>query len=330
MKLRIGTRGSALARAQADDVARRLAAAGHLVGVVVISTLGDRAATQPFADVGAFGIFVREIEAALIGGEIDIAVHSYKDLPSSSPAGLVVASVPERLDSADLLLIRNEALDPGAADIPLRQGARVGTSAARRTAWLQAARPDLVAAALRGNVPTRIAALVDGRYDAIVLAAAGVVRLQRLPDEERLTIPPTITVTRLDPERFVPAPSQGAIALQVHRDRAAVVAAVAAINDLSTARALKAERTALRLADGGCSLPFGAWCNVDSTGELRLVSALGLDDGTVARAEARGDDPDGLAASVWEMLAPAAATSEAARITVTDEAATAAPGPVNQ
>jgi hydroxymethylbilane synthase len=301
MKLTIGTRGSALARAQANDVARRLTADGHRVDVAVISTLGDRAATEPFADVGAFGIFVREIEAALIAGDIDIAVHSYKDIPSTSPQGLVIASVPERLDPADLLLIRRDALDENAAHFPLRDGARVGTSAARRTAWLRAVRPDVVALPLRGNVPTRVAALCEGKYDAIVLAAAGIARLERLTDGDRLELPPTIAVVRLDPTRFVPAPSQGAIALQVRADRSAVIAAAGAINDARTARALCAEREALRLAEGGCSLPFGAWCSgVD--GQLRLIVALGLADGSIAHGVKTGTDPDDVARAAWDDL----------------------------
>ncbi|HEY4099758.1 MAG TPA: hydroxymethylbilane synthase [Gemmatimonadales bacterium] len=301
MKLTIGTRGSALARAQANDVARRLTAAGHRVDVAVISTLGDRAATEPFADVGAFGIFVREIEAALIAGDIDIAVHSYKDIPSTSPQSLVIASVPERLDPADLLLICRDATDDSAAHFPLRNGVRVGTSAARRTAWLRAARPDLVTLPLRGNVPTRVASLCDGKYDAIVLAAAGIARLERLTDGDRLELPPTITVVRLDPTRFVPAPSQGAIALQVRADRSAVIAAAGGINDVTTARALRAEREALRLAEGGCTLPFGAWCSgVD--GQLRLTVALGLEDGTIARGAKTGTNPDALARAAWAEL----------------------------
>lgn len=297
MKLRIGTRGSALARAQADDVSRRLASLGHEIETVIISTTGDRVTDRAFTDVGAFGLFVRDIEHALLRDEIDLAVHSYKDVPSGGPKELVIAAHPERVDPADVLLVRNEVLAPDAAELPLKPGARVGTSAARRTALLRDVRPDLDIDLLRGNVPTRVKALLDGRFDAIVLAAAGLDRLRRA---DREALPPMdghVTRVRLDPERFVPAPAQGAIAVQVRRDDAAVREAVAAIDDPDCRRALAAERHALALAEGGCTLPFGAWCREDR-GDLRLVVALGTQVG-ILRAEARGGDPEALARRVW-------------------------------
>ncbi len=177
MNLRLGTRGSALALVQAGRVARRLQELGHATVTTVISTAGDRAADRAFADVGAFGVFVRDLEGALLDGRIDLAVHSYKDLPSISPAALMVAAVPERADAADVLLVRREALAEWGDGLPLRAGARVGTSAARRHALLRAIRPDLKIGLLRGNVPTRVAALTSGQFDAIVLAAAGLDRL---------------------------------------------------------------------------------------------------------------------------------------------------------
>ena len=302
MNLRIGTRGSALARAQANDVARRLEAAGHTTEIVIITTLGDQATDRAFTDVGAFGIFVREIEAALITGRVDVAVHSYKDLPSQSPAELVIAAVPERLDAADVLLVRDDVSDPGRGPLPLRRGARVGTSAARRKAWLRALRPDLAVELLRGNVPTRVRALVEGRFDAIVLAAAGLARLERAPGNDRLVLPQGIVCVRLDPALFVPAPAQGAIALQVRRGAIAVHAAVAGVDDPTTSRALLAERAALRLAEGGCTLPFGAWCRKNPDGTLTLLAALGRDDGTVVRAQSTNGEPETLAAAVWTEL----------------------------
>ncbi len=302
MKLRIGTRGSALARVQANDVARALQALGHTPEIVMIATRGDQAIDRTFADVGAFGIFVREIEAALVGGKVDLAVHSYKDLPSQSPEELLIAAVPERLDPADVLLVRDETWDPDSGELPVRPGARIGTSAARRTAWLRACRPDIVIDPLRGNVPTRVRALVEGRFDAIVVAAAGVIRLARAAGAERFILPGGVRSVRLDPAWFVPAPSQGAIAVQVRRDAADVCAAVTAIDDPTTAGALLAERTILRLAEGGCALPFGAWCRRDVDGELTLLSMLGRDDGTIVRAEATGVDPVVLATLVWHEL----------------------------
>jgi len=310
VRLRIGTRGSVLALAQAADVARRLRAHGHEIETIVISTEGDRVTDRAFTDVGAFGIFVREIEAALLEGRVDVAVHSYKDLPSRSPDGLVVAAVPERLDAADVLLARPDALAPDRGLLPLRGGAIVGTSAARRKALVRAARPDLKTGLLRGNVPTRVRALADGRFDAIVVAAAGLMRLERRAggavDEEAggetTIVPAHIVRTRLDPATFVPAPAQGAVAVQVRAEATAVREAVAAIDDKRIAPALRTERAALALAEGGCSLPFGAWCEAQPGGTLRLVAALGLGDGTIARANATGYDPVVLAEAVWRDL----------------------------
>lgn len=303
MKLRIGTRGSALARAQASDVARRLEAAGHTTETVIIATVGDQTTDRAFSEVGSFGIFVREIEAALVAHRVDVAVHSYKDLPSVGPAELMVAAVPERVDPADMLLVRGDMLSPDGGILPLRPGARVGTSAARRQAWLRSLRPDLEIAMLRGNVPTRIRALAERKYDGVILAAAGLFRLQRAAGVgEPPVIPDGMVSIRLDPEVFIPAPSQGAIALQVRRDDDATRESVAALDDATTVRTLVAERTALRLAEGGCTLPFGAWCRTNLDGTLTLLAALGRDDGTVARATASGRDPEQLAIAVWRSL----------------------------
>lgn len=301
MNLRIGTRGSALARVQAADVARRLEAAGHATSTEMIATAGDRIGDRAFADVGSFGVFVREIEGALLEGRVDLAVHSYKDLPSHGPEELVVAAVPERLDAADVLLVRQDSAAPGEF-LPVRRGATVGTSAARRHALLRHLRPDLAVEMLRGNVPTRLRALADGRCDAIVIAAAGLERLARSAPDGRPLVGDDVVTTRLDPATFVPAPAQGAIAVQVRRDDAAVRAAVVALDDPRTARALQAERAVLARAEGGCEVPFGAWCSADGTGSLALVAVLGRDGGALARAQATDSDPDALADAVWRML----------------------------
>ncbi len=303
MNLRIGTRGSALARAQSADVARRLEAFGHSAEMVVITTAGDRLTDHAFADVGSFGVFVREIESALLEGRIDLAVHSYKDLPSRSPEALVVAAVPERLDAADVLLARPGAKVSGRGGIPLREGAHVGTSAARRQALLGAFRPDLAVGLLRGNVPTRLAALAEGRFDAIVLAAAGVARLERAAEGSQAIVPDGVTRTRLDPSTFVPAPAQGAIAVQVRANAGPVREAVAALDDPRTARTLRAEREVLRLAEGGCNLPFGAWCRVADDGRLTLAAVLGAVGAPLARVEQSGEEPVALARAVWQQLA---------------------------
>ncbi|HEY3286745.1 MAG TPA: hydroxymethylbilane synthase [Gemmatimonadaceae bacterium] len=301
MKLRIGTRGSALALAQANDVAARLAARGHEPKIEVISTTGDRVTDRAFTDVGAFGIFVREIEQALLDRRVDLAVHSYKDLPSTGPDALVIAAVPEREDVADVLLIRADAYVAGGL-LPLKAGAVVGTSAARRRALLLHHRPDLRTELLRGNVPTRMRALLVGTYDAIVLASAGLTRLQRVgADLPRLEKHGVVSV-RLDPAFFVPAPSQGAIAVQVRADAPSVASAVQAIDDRRTALALRAERGALARAEAGCSLPFGAWCDERADGTLVLIAALADDGGVVRYVRAIGSDPDALADDAWAQL----------------------------
>ncbi len=303
MTLRIGTRGSALARVQAADVARRLQSGGFETETVIISTAGDRATDRRFADVGAFGIFVREIEEALLDGRIDVAVHSYKDLPSQGPEQLVIAAVPERVDAADVLLIRAASYDGKAGPLAVRQGSTVGTSAARRAALVRALRPDLAVGMLRGNVPTRIAALAGGNFDAIVLAAAGLARLERDADRAVPVVPDGIVRSRLDPSVFTPAPAQGAIAVQVRRDAADVIAAVSQIHDPHSGRALRAERRILARAEGGCTLPFGAWCEILRDESLQLHATLGCEDGSVARMVHTGSDPETLADTTWAELA---------------------------
>jgi hydroxymethylbilane synthase len=289
VKIRLGTRGSALARIQADSVARLLRLAGHDVEIVVISTRGDSVADRAFTDIGAFGVFVREIESALLAREVDVAVHSYKDLPSRSADNLVVAATPERADAADVLLFRPDA--HGA----LREGARVGTSAVRRHALVREQWPDAEPVLLRGNVPTRVRALASGRYDAIVVASAGLLRLADADGSLRFDVPATLARRRLDPRVFIPAPSQGALALQVRSDDVAVHDAVAPLNDPLAANVLRAERHALALVEGGCTLPFGAYCEAESGGSLRLHALLATDDGAVTRTVAVGDDPEAVA-----------------------------------
>ena len=302
MKIRIGTRGSALALAQSTDVANRLRALGHEAELVIVSTTGDRVTDRSFADVGAFGVFVRELEVALLDGTIDAAVHSYKDVPSRMPLGLMIAAIPERLDAADVLLVQRDALRPSRGAIPLADGARVGTSATRRRALLLDARPDLVTGLLRGNVPTRVRSLAEGKFDAIILAAAGLERLARAEGEHRLSLGDDIVSVRLDPATFVPAPSQGAIAVQIRENDMAARHAVAALDDVTCRRAVLTERAALALADGGCTLPFGAWCTVADIGMLTLTVALGLENGTVARSVVTGAEPQAVANAAWSEL----------------------------
>ena len=305
--LKLGTRGSDLARTQSTTVAEALRAAGHDVELTIIKTAGDRDQTSQFGSIGAQGVFVREIEQALVERRIELAVHSFKDLPTTSPDALVIGAVPKRVDPADLLLVRTDALSGSAADwLPLRAGARVGTSSARRRVWLAHFRPDLAIVPLRGNVPTRIRRLSEGDFDAILLAAAGVERLRESPALDGVL--DGVTVIRLDPQRFVPAPAQGALAVQCRRDDDRVLAALAALDHPASHAAVDAERDALRRAEGGCDVAFGAFF-VHAHGDAgRRPGAqhelLGMVErsGSVRVARVRGADPSALGAALWAKL----------------------------
>ncbi|MCB9915198.1 MAG: hydroxymethylbilane synthase [Planctomycetes bacterium] len=288
MKLRLGTRGSALALAQARDMRARLAALGHEGEIVVVKTRGDGDQVRPFAQVGAPGLFVRELEHALLDGAVDVAVHCYKDLPSDSPAELVVTAMPEREDTRDVLLVRAEAHDAGAAHLPVRTGACVGTASARRQSLVRHLRGDLSTELLRGNVPTRVQKLKDGAYDAILLAAAGLARLERAAAGgagEPIDLS-GVVVSPLDPADFVPAPSQGALALQTRVDDDDVRAALVPLDDARAHAAVRAERELLRLVEAGCQVPFGAWAELHDDGTLTLHAALEV-DGALRRHRAR-------------------------------------------
>jgi hydroxymethylbilane synthase len=296
-KLKVGTRGSDLARTQSETIATALRAVGLYVELTIIKTSGDQNQTASFGSIGPQGVFVREIEQALVERRIDLAVHSFKDLPTSSPAELVVAAVPDRVDPADLLLVRRAALAKGDDWLPLRMGARVGTASARRRVWLRHFRPDLKIEPLRGNVPTRVRKLTEGAFDAIVLAAAGV---ERLRPKARLGSLDGIEVRRLDPRRFVPAPAQGALAVQCRRDDATVLAALASIDHAPSHAAVRAERDALARAEGGCDVAFGAYCV--ASGAAHELLAMHERGGVVRVARVAGRDPATLSAAVWTML----------------------------
>jgi hydroxymethylbilane synthase len=307
--LRLGTRGSALAMVQARDIARQLEAAGHTVEIVVKQTLGDQDKTSSFATLGPPGVFVREIESALLADEIDFAVHCFKDLPSVSPAGLVIAAVPLREDPAELLLIRANAHDPQAPGLPLKSGALVGTSAARRQALIRHHRADLGCRELRGNVPTRVRKLIDGDYDAIVLAAAGLNRLAQgaeRGENEALDLP-GVVVQALPLDTFIPAPSQGALALQARADDAVTHAALQGLNDAASARTVSAERALLALVQAGCDAPFGAYCRAlphsgdETEAPLELLAVFEA-NGHVHVARATGQAPQALAQVVFQRL----------------------------
>ncbi|HVO11042.1 MAG TPA: hydroxymethylbilane synthase [Vicinamibacteria bacterium] len=272
--VRIGTRGSALALWQARHVEARLRALGHEVEVRVIVTTGDRVLDRRLENVGGKGAFLKEIEEAMLAREVDLAVHSLKDVPTALPEGLALCAVLERADPRDALLSRGRRL----AELP--PGAVVGTTSLRRQALLRSLRPDLRLADLRGNVDTRIRRLGEGAFDAILLAMAGLTRLERSAE----------VTEALDPRAFVPAPGQGAIALECRQDDGQVRAAAAALDHAATARAVAAERAFLAELGGGCNVPLGAHAFAAGA-ELELVGFVAATDGgTMLRGEARGSD----------------------------------------
>jgi hydroxymethylbilane synthase len=272
-RVRIGTRGSRLARAQAEWVRARLAELhpGADPELVIIRTSGDRFLDVPLSTVGGKGLFVKEIEEALVRGDVDLAVHSLKDLPLALADGLVIGAVPKREDPRDVVITRAAG---GLAS--LAAGARVGTSSLRRTALVRARRPDLDVVALRGNVDTRLEKLARGEIDAIVLAAAGLARLELAPDH----------VEPCDPEWFVPAIGQGALAIECRDDE--VRSLVAELDDPTSRDAVAAERGFLAAVSGSCVTPLGAWATI-AGGALHLRGLIADPDGTrIVRGAADG------------------------------------------
>lgn len=255
--IRLGTRASLLALTQARWVAARLAHAGRVVELHPIHTTGDRIRERRFAPGDGKGVFVAELEQALLEGAIELAVHSMKDLPGEMPEGLLLAAVPPREDPRDVLVGRTA---PALAALP--PGALIGTSSLRRRAQLLAARPDIQVTDLRGNIDTRLRKLDEGRYDAICLAAAG---LHRLGLAGRIT-------EYFALETMVPPVGQGALALQTRTDDARTRAALSPLHDEATARAVRTERTVLAALGGGCSLPLGVFAR--AAGAALTVTAL--------------------------------------------------------
>jgi hydroxymethylbilane synthase len=280
-----GSRSSDLAMTQTRHVAELLrAATGCDYRIDSMETVGDKVLERPLAAIGTKGAFTFELEDALRAGRIDAAVHSLKDLPVEDPQGLVLGAVPERVDSADVLLIRPEAFDPtaGPGVIPLKRGGRLGTSSPRRSLALQVARPDLQFADIRGNVGTRVGKVRRGDYDAAVFAAAGLDRLHfDLQGLVRWQVPAAL---------LPPAPGQGALAVQCRADDSRMRAMLAKIHDPVAAACVAAERALLAALGGGCSLPLGALATVTPTG-CRIHAALfGGSPAAVLRAEAAGAD----------------------------------------
>lgn len=245
--IRLGTRGSKLALTQSQWVAGQISRLGHTVDLQIIKTTGDRLAELPVDRFTSKGVFVAELEQALLRGDIDLAVHSMKDIPGEMADGLTIAVVPPREDPRDVLVGRTAST---LAALP--HGAWVGTSSLRRRVQLHHMRPDLELIDMRGNVDTRLRKLDEGQYDAICLAAAG---LHRLGLNERIT-------EYFNPEQMLSAAGQGALALQTRTDDAEVIAAIMPLHDAATGLAARTERTVLAALGGGCSVPFGVLATV--------------------------------------------------------------------
>lgn len=284
--LRLGTRGSPLALYQAHAVARLLEPGGVTCEIVTIRTSGDRLAEAPLSEVGGKRLFVKEIEDALLAGTIDLAVHSSKDLPAALPDGLAIAAVLPREDPRDALVLpgggRRQREDADEVRELLAASRRIGTSSVRRIAQL--ARPSRGARFLpvRGNLDTRLRKLDAGDYDALVLAAAGLRRLQR--DDRISALVPV--------DLCVPAPGQGIIAVEIRQADGGLAERLAAVGDEAAARALRAERAVVERLGGGCQMPLGAYA-VASGHRLAVTTLVASPDGAdVVRAEVVGDATD--------------------------------------
>jgi hydroxymethylbilane synthase len=287
--LRIGTRGSRLALAQAEWVRRRLEQAhpGLRAELVILKTSGDRIRDVPLYEVGGKGLFVKELESALLDGSIDCAVHSLKDVPGELAPGLIIAAVPEREDARDVVVTRQSG---GLAALP--DGARAGTSSPRRAALLRALRPALAVVNLRGNVDTRLAKLERGEVEALVLAAAGLHRLGLRPPHAETC----------DAREFIPAIGQGALALESRPG--AVAQQLHAIEHRPSRLAIDAERAFLTTVGGTCVTPLAAHATIAAQ-RLTLQALIAHPDGTrVVRGEEIGDAADGarIGAALGERL----------------------------
>jgi len=280
--LRVGTRGSALARAQSSSVVAGLAGVGRAAELVEVTTAGDRS-TKPIAEIGGTGVFVSALRDALFAGTIDLAVHSYKDLPTTPAGGLRLAAVPPRADPRDVLAARD-----GLTLAELPHGATVGTGSPRRIAALRALGLGLEPVPVRGNVDTRLGKVARGELDAVVLARAGLARLGRLDAVTEV----------LDPLQMLPAPAQGALAIECRADDEALIDLLAALDDPDSRAAVAAERALLAALEAGCTAPVGALAEVavgDDEPELFLRgSVTALDGSDAVRLSATGpvDTPD--------------------------------------
>jgi hydroxymethylbilane synthase len=285
--LRIGTRGSLLAKWQAEFVRKQLfAKAGVEAEIVIIKTAGDKLQGSPLAQIGGKGVFVKELEEALLDETIDLAVHSVKDVPTEVPARLSFPAVCRRDDVRDCVVSAN-----GATLANLRHGARVGTSSLRRQAQARHIRPDLDVRDLRGNVDTRLRKAESGEYDAILVSKAG---LDRLGLAQRIT-------EVLSPETFLPAVGQGAIAVECRMKDSEAADVVSRLDDAETRNAIVAERSLLKAVQGGCQVPLGAWARMERD-QLVMEACVCSVDGVQCIRQRAAAPPD-QAAQLGEQVA---------------------------
>ncbi len=280
------TRPSALARWQTQWVIQALqkAHSGLRCAEKIITTQGDRVLDKPLPEIGGKGLFTQELENELLSGAVHCAVHSLKDLPVDDTRGLTIGCIPVRAEVRDALVAKNEATVDS-----LPQGARVGTSSLRRSAQLRAVRPDLQTTSLRGNVDTRVRKALEGQYDAVLLAGAGLTRLG-LEEHVRQWIPLEI---------ILPAPGQGALAVQCRVDDESTLALLAALDHSSTRKSITAERAFLAGLGGGCAVPVAAYATANDGIELRGLVAS-PDGKRVIRVAGTGEDARSLGSAVAE------------------------------
>lgn len=287
-RVRLGTRSSALATTQAGWVADRLRAHGHHIDLVPVRTEGD-ASAAPLTEIGGTGVFAAALRQALLEDRVDIAVHSLKDLPVAPVPGLVIAAVPVREDPRDVVVARD-----GLTLAELPAGSIVGTGSPRRAAQLALSDPHLRVRDIRGNVDTRIRMVREGQVDAVVLAAAGLVRLGRTGEVSEV----------LEVDRMLPAPGQGALAVECRDDDEAMRAAGALLDDAATRACVRAERVLLSRLEAGCTAPVAAWARHTPDGSLELTGFADLAAGP-ARHTMTGTDPLRLGADLAaHLLAP--------------------------
>lgn len=263
-KIRIATRGSKLALWQAHYTQAQLAKQEIESELVIIKTKGDRIQHLSFDKIEGKGFFTKEIEDALLEGRADLAVHSMKDMPTEQPEGLIITAVSYRENPSDWLLITKDKYQANLL-FGLEKGALVGTSSARRKAQILDYRPDVQLNDIRGNVPTRIEKLRKGDFDAILLAAAGIIRLELELDD--------LVVIKMNPKEFVPAPAQGVLCFQTKPEDIATRRILKSIHDPEVSKVTNVERKILQLLDGGCHMPLGAYCERDAAGNYHVWAA---------------------------------------------------------